>query len=39
MGLGWATPETFRIGASSLLTDLLSHLGAGDGAGSAGSGY
>lgn len=27
MGPGWATPETFRIGASSLLDDVLSVLG------------
>jgi len=28
MGPDWATPETFRIGASALLDDALSHLGA-----------
>ena len=26
LGVGWATPETFRIGASSLLDDLLGRL-------------
>jgi deoxyribose-phosphate aldolase len=25
LGPGWATPETFRLGASSLLDDLLAH--------------
>jgi deoxyribose-phosphate aldolase len=29
MGPGWATPERFRIGASSLVDDLLSRLGTG----------
>jgi deoxyribose-phosphate aldolase len=30
LGAGWATPETFRIGASSLLDELLAeHAGAG----------
>jgi deoxyribose-phosphate aldolase len=29
MGDGWATPERFRIGASSLVADLLARLGAG----------
>lgn len=28
MGSGWATPATFRFGASSLLADVLSALGA-----------
>jgi deoxyribose-phosphate aldolase len=28
MGAGWATPERFRIGASSLVDDLLARLGA-----------
>jgi deoxyribose-phosphate aldolase len=28
LGAGWATPATFRIGASGLLDDLLKHLGA-----------
>ena len=27
MGEGWATPETFRFGASSLLDDVLNELG------------
>ncbi len=31
MGEGWATPDRFRIGASSLLTDLLATLGGGEG--------
>jgi deoxyribose-phosphate aldolase len=31
LGLDWATPGTFRFGASSLLDDLLRHLGQGDG--------
>jgi deoxyribose-phosphate aldolase len=26
LGPAWATPETFRIGASSLVDDLLTHL-------------
>ncbi len=26
MGPGWATPATFRLGASSLLADVLAHL-------------
>jgi deoxyribose-phosphate aldolase len=26
MGPGWVSPETFRFGASGLLTDLLAHL-------------
>ena len=26
LGDGWATPETFRIGASTLLDDLLGSL-------------
>lgn len=30
MGPGWATPTRFRIGASSLLGDLLATLGAGE---------
>jgi deoxyribose-phosphate aldolase len=29
MGPGWATPARFRIGASSLVDDLLARLGAG----------
>lgn len=29
MGEGWATPETFRFGASSLLGDVLATLGSG----------
>jgi deoxyribose-phosphate aldolase len=29
MGPGWATPERFRIGASSLVDDLLARLGEG----------
>jgi deoxyribose-phosphate aldolase len=29
MGAGWATPERFRIGASSLVDDLLARLGEG----------
>jgi deoxyribose-phosphate aldolase len=28
MGAGWATPERFRIGASSLVDDLLARIGA-----------
>ena len=28
MGAGWATPERFRIGASSLVDDILARLGA-----------
>jgi len=28
MGAGWATPERFRIGASSLVDDLLARLDA-----------
>ena len=28
MGAGWATPERFRIGASSLVDDLLARLAA-----------
>jgi deoxyribose-phosphate aldolase len=27
MGADWISPETFRFGASSLLTDLLESLG------------
>jgi deoxyribose-phosphate aldolase len=27
LGKGWAMPETFRIGASGLVDDLLRHLG------------
>jgi deoxyribose-phosphate aldolase len=30
MGAGWATPERFRIGASSLVDDLLARLATGD---------
>ncbi|HRE00558.1 MAG TPA: hypothetical protein PLV68_04615, partial [Ilumatobacteraceae bacterium] len=26
MGADWATPETFRFGASGLLTDVVTHL-------------
>ena len=26
LGAGWAMPETFRIGASSLVDDLVRHL-------------
>ena len=29
MGPGWATPAHFRIGASSLVDDILARLGAG----------
>lgn len=35
LGKGWATPETFRIGASGLLDDLLKNLGATTQAGPA----
>ena len=38
MGPDWATPQTFRIGASGILSDLLAHAGAGGEAG-AGEGY
>ena len=38
LGEGWATPETFRFGASSLLGDILSVLG-GQAAPSAPAGY
>lgn len=31
LGIGWAGPETFRIGASSLLSDVLDHLQSGSG--------
>jgi deoxyribose-phosphate aldolase len=27
LGVGWATPATFRFGASALLADLLAHIG------------
>lgn len=30
MGPDWATLQTFRIGASGILSDLLAHAGAGD---------
>lgn len=30
VGAGWATPRTFRFGASSLLDDLLARLGGAD---------
>lgn len=30
LGEGWATPETFRFGASGLLVDILKVLGEGD---------
>lgn len=39
MGPDWATPETFRIGASGILSDLLAHAGAGGETGGAGGGY
>lgn len=40
MGPGWAGPATFRLGASSLLDDLLSLAGrGGSGGGGDGSGY
>ena len=35
MGPGWATPETFRFGASGVLTDLLAVLDGADNAGGA----
>lgn len=38
LGADWATPATFRLGASSLLDDLLATLGRGPGA-SASGGY
>jgi deoxyribose-phosphate aldolase len=38
MGKGWATPETFRFGASKLLDDVLAALGGG-GSSSGSSGY
>ena len=39
MGPDWATPETFRIGASGILSDLLAHAGAGGEAGTNRGGY
>ena len=39
MGPGWATPETFRIGASGILTDLVAHLSGETPAPSGGGGY
>jgi deoxyribose-phosphate aldolase len=38
VGEGWTAPETFRLGASSLLADLLDALGAGPEAGARGRG-
>lgn len=35
MGPGWATPATFRFGASGLLDDLVAHLGGSAGASAA----
>jgi len=39
MGAGWATPATFRFGASSLLDKLLATLGHGAAAPARSSGY
>ena len=39
MGEGWATPQTFRFGASSLLDALIATLEGRGPAGNAGSGY
>ncbi len=39
MGPDWATPETFRIGASGILTDLVARLGGDAPAPSGGGGY
>ena len=39
MGPDWATPETFRFGASGLLDDLLVELGAAGAAGPGEQGY
>jgi deoxyribose-phosphate aldolase len=40
MGPGWVTPDTFRFGASGLLSDLIAHLdGAAPTATPPGSGY
>ncbi|PHP68806.1 deoxyribose-phosphate aldolase [Zhengella mangrovi] len=39
MGAGWATPQTFRIGASGIMSDLLAHLGVGTGEPTADGGY
>ncbi len=39
MGDGWVTPKTFRIGASSVLADLLAVADGGKSAETAGSGY
>jgi deoxyribose-phosphate aldolase len=39
LGQGWATPETFRIGASGLLDDLLKHLGGAPATAGAASTY
>lgn len=39
MGPDWATPETFRIGASGILTDLVARLGGETPAPSGGGGY
>ena len=39
MGPDWATPETFRIGASGILTDLSARLGGEAPAPSGGGGY
>lgn len=39
LGPGWAKPGTFRLGASSLLDDLLRRAGRSDSAGVAGGGY
>ncbi|MCB1382594.1 MAG: deoxyribose-phosphate aldolase [Notoacmeibacter sp.] len=39
MGPGWAKPETFRIGASGILADLVAHLSGGAPVPSGGGGY
>ena len=39
MGPDWATPDTFRIGASGILTDLVARLGGEAPAPSGGGGY
>lgn len=39
MGPDWATPETFRFGASGLLDDLLAKLGVAGAAGPGDQGY
>lgn len=39
VGAGWATPETFRFGASGVLDDLLAVLDGQDGSANAKGGY